>query len=105
MKRLIAKRKLKFGCDQCRKPILKGHIYYRKRNVFTEDSEIFGYTLNYCPKCKYENKKRELRFENFKKKCTHPEEFINTVYTYIPGEAVKEPSHSECGLCGNILQN
>lgn len=103
MKLLVAKRRLKHGCDQCGKPILKGQVYYRRRDVFTDDIGVYGYTTNYCPRCKYRNEQREIRFKRFKEKCTHPEEFINEVWTYIPGEAVKEPSHCECMLCGNYL--
>lgn len=105
MKLLVAKRRLKHGCDQCRKPILKGHVYHRKRKVFVDDifGGVYGYSINYCPKCKYRNEQREIRFEKFKKVCTHPEKFIKEVWTYIPGEAVKEPSHCECMLCGSLL--
>lgn len=108
MKRLIAKRRLKHGCDQCKEPILKGHVYYRKRTVYHDcdtfdDCRIFAVTTTYCPRCKYRNEQREIRFKKFKEKCTHPEEFINEVWTYIPGEAVKEPSHCECMLCGSML--
>lgn len=103
MKRLIAKRRLKYGCDQCRKPILKGRVYYRKRTVCKEDWGIWSYSVTYCPRCKYKNEQREIRFKKFKEKCNHPEEFVNEVWTYIPGEAVKEPSHCECMLCGSYL--
>lgn len=103
MKRLIAKRRLKNGCDQCGKLILKGYIYYRKRTVFVEKSGLFGYTITYCPKCKYRNEQHNLRYVKFQDKCTHPEAFIEEIWTYIPGEAVKEPSHCECMLCGSIL--
>lgn len=108
MKRLIAKRRLKNGCDQCRKPILKGYIYYRKRTVFHDydtenDCGMFAITTTYCPKCKYRNEQRKLRYEKFKEKCNHPKEFINEVWTYIPGEAVKQPDYCECGLCGRKL--
>ena len=108
VKRLVAKRRLKHGCDQCRNPILKGHIYYRKRTVFQDYDTIdkcgiFAVTTTYCPKCKYTNEQRNVRFEKFKKECKHPKEFINEVWTYVPGEAVKEPSHCECMLCGSYL--
>lgn len=103
MKKLIAKRRLKHGCDQCKEPILKGHVYYRKRTIFTEDGKVYGYTTTYCPRCKYRNEQRKVRFEKFKGKCHHPKEFINEVWTYIPGEAVKQPSHCECMLCESYL--
>ena len=103
MKRLIAKRRLKHGCGQCKNSILKGNIYYKERVVFVEKSGVFGYTNTYCPKCKYRNEQHNLRYESFKDKCTHPEAFIEEIWTYIPGEAVKEPSHCVCRLCGSIL--
>lgn len=104
MKRLIAKRRLKNRCDQCNQIISKGHVYYRKREVFSDDiMGVYGYTITYCPKCKYKNEQRKLRYEKFKEKCIHPEEFINEVWGYIPGEAVKEPWYCECRLCGQIL--
>ncbi|MSU03548.1 hypothetical protein [Tissierella pigra] len=103
MKKLIAKRRLKHGCDQCKEPILKGQVYYRKRTVIVEEGKMFGYTVIYCSKCKYKHKQWKPRYEKFKEKCNHPEKFINEVWTYIPGEAVKEPSHCECMLCGKIL--
>lgn len=103
MKSFVAKRRLKHGCDQCRKPILKGQVYYRKRFVFTDDMGVYGSNLTYCPKCKYSNEQQELRYEKFRDKCRHPEEFINEVWTYIPGETVKEPSYCECMLCGSYL--
>lgn len=103
MKRLVAKRRLKHGCDQCRKPILKGHVYYRDRSVFVDEGKIFASSITYCSKCRYENEQHKPRYEKFKEKCKHPKEFINEIWTYIPGEAVKEPSHCECMLCESYL--
>jgi len=103
MKRLIAKRRLKHGCDQCRKSILKGHVYYRNRTVFTEDNKVYGYTVTCCSKCNYKAEQRYERQVLFNSKCTHPKEFVEDTWTYITGESVKEPSHSICRLCGNII--
>lgn len=103
MKKLIAKRRLKHGCDQCKELILKGHVYYRKRTVFVEDSKVYGYTITYCSRCKYRNEQRKIRFEKFKEKCHHPKEFIHEVWCYIPGEAVKQPDYCQCMLCGKVL--
>jgi len=36
-----------------------------------------------------------------KEKCEHKN--VETQYSYIPGEAVKEPSHNECMDCGSIV--
>lgn len=103
MKLLVAKRKLKNGCDWCGKPIFKGNVYYRRRDVFTDDMGIYGHTTIFCPKCKYKIEQHNLRHEKFKKVCKHPEEFVNEVWRYIPGETVKEPSHCECMLCGSLF--
>lgn len=103
MKRLIAKRRLKHGCDQCKEPILKGQIYYRKRTVFAEDNKVYGHTFTYCPRCKYRNEQRKIRFGKFKAKCHHPDKFIDEVWCYIPGEAVKQPDYCQCILCGRVL--
>lgn len=40
---------------------------------------------------------------NFKRKCKHPQKFIDTVWRYIPGECVKEPDYDRCMLCGQIV--
>lgn len=103
MKRLIAKRRLKTGCVQCKKIISKGQVYFKKRTVFTDDGKVFGFETTYCPKCKYRNEQREMRFKKFKAKCNHPKDSINEVWTYIPGEAIKQPDYCECMLCGTRL--
>lgn len=103
MKKLVTKRRLKNGCDQCKKPILKGDIYYRKSLALVAEKRISGFTITYCPKCKYRNDQHNLRYGRFTDKCTHPESFIDEIWTYIPGEAVKEPSHCVCILCGSYL--
>lgn len=102
MKKLIAKRRLKYGCDQCHKPILKGDTYFKKR-IIRPGEIVIAYDMNYCPKCKYKNEQHEKRFEEFKKRCEHPKKFIETEWDYIPGECVKEPQYDYCRLCGEIL--
>lgn len=103
MKKSIAKRRLTRKCDYCNKTTFKGEVYYKDRTVIVEWGEIFAYTIYTCPKCKYKRKQSKLRFEKFKGKCEHPEEFTEEIWTYIPGEAVKEPSHRECRLCKAII--
>ncbi len=104
MKRLIAKRRLRRKCEFCNRTIYKGEVYYKHRTVFTEENKVYGYTSYICPKCKYKREQWHLRFLIFKHdKCTHPKEFIDTVYRYIPGECVKEPDYDYCRLCGTIL--
>ncbi|MTI83473.1 MAG: hypothetical protein FH756_06095 [Firmicutes bacterium] len=102
MKRLIAKRKLKRKCDYCNRSFKKGDVYYKERTVIVWD-EITGVDVYICPRCKYEEERREKRFARFKESCKHPEEFREMQYSYIPGEAVKEPSHEGCRLCGQVV--
>lgn len=100
MKRLIAKRKLRRRCDTCDKQIKKGDVYYKKRFVYADLDIIFGFDVYYCPRCLWKEKHHKKRHDEFVKKCEHPEEFTETIYTYMPGEAVMEPSHEVCSLCG-----
>lgn len=103
MKRLIAKRRLRRNCELCGKIILKGEVYYKKRTVFREDDKVYGYTTYICTRCKYRNEQREIRFKKFQAECTHPREFIDTVYRYVPGECVQEPDYEYCRLCGSLI--
>lgn len=104
MKRHIAPRKIKNCCLLCSKPILKGHVYYTKRRVYDCGSDgIIGITKHFCARCNYENKDSVERYERFKPNCHHPEPLIHEVWSYIPGEAVMQPDHCECTLCGEWL--
>lgn len=96
MKRIVAKRRLKYGCDQCSKSILKGRVYYRKRTVLAEENKVYGYTVIFCAKCKYKADKAHLRFIDFQNRCTHPEEFRVTEYTR---ERCPSPDYDYCRLC------
>lgn len=102
MKKLIAKRVLKRRCDCCNKPINKGEVYYKYRVVYADDG-IYAFNIYYCAKDAYEQKEHEKRYKEFQKKCTHPQDFIETEWSYIPGECVKEPDYDRCRLCGKIL--
>lgn len=102
MKRLIAKRKLRRKCDFCNRGFKKGDVYYKERIVIVWD-KITGVDVYICPRCKYEEERREKRFARFKENCEHPEEFREMQYRYISGEAVKEPSHEACRLCGKTV--
>ena len=103
MKRKVAKRKLKRTCDQCGKRFFKGHVYYVQRVVFALDNIISAYEYTCCAKCNYEDQRRKERYERFKESgvCKHP--VIDEVWSYMPGEAVMEPDHDECLVCGEWL--
>lgn len=104
MKRIIASRKLKRHCICCNKSFNKGEIYYLKRVVFKESGEIFSYEYLVCPRCKYENERKGERRKSFIEsgKCHHP--ITDTIWTTIAGEDyVKEPSHTECCICGEVV--
>ena len=103
MKRLIAHRKLKNTCVTCERQINKGDVYYKKRVVFAEDGIVRAWDAIECPKCYRQRMETEKRYVEFQKTCTHPNSFQDTHYTYIPGEAVMEPSHDYCLLCGKTL--
>lgn len=104
MKRLIASRHLLRCCDYCGTEFNKGDVYYRDREVITSDSEVIdGYTLYECPRCHYKKAWHKERYEKFQKSCKHPDKFVHVVYSYIPGEAVQQPDHFECGLCGKWI--
>lgn len=102
MKRLIASRKLKRICICCNKGFLKGEVYYKTRTIY-EAAPICADEYLTCPKCKYKNDQHLKRYKKFQKYCTHPQEFIETEWSYIPGECVKEPDYDHCLLCGEIL--
>lgn len=103
MKRLIAAKRLKRRCSYCNRDFGKGDVYYRNREVFEEDGKIFAGEYVICPKCKYKQEQQDKRFNEFKRKCKHPQKFIDTVWRYIPGECVKEPDYDRCMLCGKIV--
>jgi hypothetical protein len=104
MKRKIASRKLKRECLCCNKSFVKGEVYYLKRVVFKEFGEIISYEYLVCPRCKYENERKGERHRQFVEsgKCHHP--ITDTIWTTIAGEDfVKEPSHTECCICGEVV--
>lgn len=104
VKRLVASRKLKRTCLHCDREINKGEVYYKKREVYAEQGEkIITYEYLVCPKCKYETERNTERFKKFKQTCNHKEKFIDTHYTYIPGECTMEPSYEYCRLCGSTV--
>lgn len=100
MKRKVATRKLRRCCRTCGKGFKKGEVYYIHRKVFEYFYEIFAIENLICPKCKYREEKQKERYEQFKGKCEHPEKFIEEIWDYIPGEAVMQPDHDVCRLCG-----
>ena len=102
LKRLIASRKLNRKCVYCNKNFRKGNVYYKLREVYT-DYKVKAFESIVCPKCNYKNENHKKRFELFKEKCIHPLDFVETEWSYITGECVKEPNYDYCRLCGKIL--
>lgn len=98
--RKVASRRLKRRCEYCDTRFFKGDVYYLHRYFSRYDEEIIAYEYLVCAKCKYKRNDWEERYEKFKNKCKHPKEFIETIYDYIPGEAVKQPEYDVCTLCG-----
>ena len=101
--RKVATRSLKRRCEYCDTRFLKGDVYYLHRYVSRSDGEFVAYEYLVCAKCKYKRNDWEERYEKFKNKCKHPKEFIETIYDYIPGEAVKQPEYDVCTLCGQTI--
>lgn len=101
MKRKVASRKLKRTCIYCDKSFVKGNVYYLKRVVHQLFDEITAYEYIACPRCKYEQRRKEKRFKKFvtSGKCKHPK--IEEVWSPMAGEShLLEPSHDECLVCG-----
>ncbi|MCK9526078.1 MAG: hypothetical protein M0R49_09145 [Limnochordia bacterium] len=102
VKKLIAKRKLRRKCDHCKRVINKGEVFYKERKVHQDwdTGQIYGFDFYYCPKCLWKIRNHDKRRAEFIKNCKHPERFRDMQYSYMPGEAIMEPSHEECMLCG-----
>jgi len=103
IKKKIATRKLKKKCIYCNKSFLKGEVYYKQREIYTDYSTkgsdiVIASEYLICPKCKYKNGRHKERFDKFKYNCNHP--IWETVWDYIPGECIKEPQYDVCVLCG-----
>jgi hypothetical protein len=103
MKRHIASRKLVRKCDYCGVEFSKGDVYHTERYVIKEWSKVMAWTSYTCPKCEYKNEQHDKRFKRFQGICNHPNNFIETVWSYIPGECIKEPDYDKCTLCGATL--
>lgn len=101
MKKLVSKRTLKRKCDTCNKVIKKGEVYYKSREIFeTFNGSVVGFDTYMCPRCKHRSEQHFKRYGEFQNKCSHPQEFMETEWSYIPGESVKEPDFDYCKLCG-----
>jgi len=98
MKRKVSSRKLKRLCIYCNCNFKKGDVYYKKREVGFEFDSMFSFEYLVCAKCKYKKEQRMSRFHNFTDKCHHP--ITEEVFSYIPGESVMQPDHTECKICG-----
>jgi hypothetical protein len=102
LKRLIASRKLRRRCIACNAEFKKGDVCYRERKVYT-DWGVIAFEALICPKCKHKQAQHNTRFEEFQSKCTHPDRFVETKWSYIPGECIKEPDYDYCRLCNKTL--
>ena len=107
IKQKLVKVRKDHQCIECNKIIRKKGMAYRdKHTIIFDDGDkitcdsIIMYT---CIRCNYKITQKANRFNEFKKVCSHPEKFIDTIYDYIPGEAVKQPDHCECLLCGQTI--
>lgn len=104
MKRKIASRKLKRTCICCDKSFIKGEVYYLKREVLEEIEGLIAYEYIICSKCKYKNERQKERYKKFIEsgKCKHL--IIDEVWIRMVGEDfIKEPSHTECSICGEVI--
>ena len=101
--RKVATRSLKRRCEYCDTRFLKGDVYYLHRYVYGYYGEIIAYEYLECAKCKYKRNDWKRRHDKFKEKCNHPKEFIEEIWGYIPGEAVKQPEYRLCTLCGKTI--
>ena len=104
--KLIKTRKV-HKCENCGGQIKSGTLAYRNKSfeVEYEDDKkiIYDYVYYVHPKCHHKELNRKKRLNIFKDKCEHPDKFRDQVWTYIPGEAVKEPYCFGCKLCGKIF--
>jgi hypothetical protein len=107
MKRFVASRLLKRTCSYCNTKFKKGDVYYCRREVYKDcgwgPHKLAAFETLICPKCKYKQGSHNIRFKEFQMFCSHPNKFIKTVWSYIPGECVKEPNYDFCSLCGKTL--
>jgi len=102
----IPKSRKEHICFDCDKVIPKDTVYYVIKHMYhdIDCKPNFGsIEVKQCPKCLYEEKCHYKRYADFTKRCEHLRKFIDTVYDYIPGEAVKEPQYDQCLLCGKVL--
>ena len=60
-----------------------------------------GCRLHESEYCKAYDSPNNVAFRNKQEECEHGN--IDTEWSYIPGEAVKEPHHDFCIDCGKVL--
>jgi len=101
--RKVASRRLKRRCKYCNIGFIKGNVYYLYREVSGYDGKVYAYEHLECAKCNFKRKDWKRRYEKFRGKCVHPNEFVVEHWGYIPGEAVKQPEYDVCTLCGTKL--
>lgn len=89
-------------CYICHKPIAKGDMAHVIKLYFPDEGYSFHtLTLYTHIRCQYYQDKSIERFKKFD--CHHPDKMVEEIWTYIPGEAVKEPSHCVCHICGKRI--
>ena len=84
-------------CCRCKRSIPIGSI------AVLDGPPVYTTNMYYHLRCYYGREASKLRFNRFVMKCPHPEKMRVTVWTYIPGECVKEPDHDECRICGRYI--
>ena len=102
----IPKSRKEHECFECGKVIPKRTVYYLIKHIYRDidcEPNFGSIEVKQCPKCLYKEKCHHERYADFTKRCEHPKKFIDTVWDYIPGEAVKEPQYDQCLLCGKVL--
>lgn len=95
-----ARKQYQCDCGDCEKTINKGDLYWYMQYFCPPDDEFdkcqFGF-LRFHIDC-YETEDQRLERQ---KHCFHVN--IDMHWTYIPGEAVKEPAYDYCIDCGKVM--
>jgi len=92
----IPKSRKEHECFECGKVIPKRTVYYLIKHIYRDidcEPNFGSIKVKQCPKCIYKEKRHRERYADFIKRCEHPKKFIDTVWDYIPGEAVMEPQY------------
>ncbi len=88
------------NCLCCQRDIVPHTPALFERHYIREDGCLHTYDAYYHIRCHYYFVKSCERYAKFKDHCPHPVKMIETIYSYIPGEAVMEPDYQKCNVCG-----